>query len=101
MAGLKGGNDALGTGKQLEAFEAFVVRGVGELQATFLPIIGMLGSDRGVIQSGRDGMRAFDLPFYVHEDVGHAPLQHAEPPAGETGGMFAAGDAPAAGFDAD
>ena len=46
-------------------------------------------------------MRAFDLPFSIHEDVGHAPLQYAETSAGETSGMFATGDTPAAGFDAD
>jgi APA family basic amino acid/polyamine antiporter len=44
---------------------------------------------------------AFDLPFSVHQDVGHATLQHAETAAGETRGMLATGDAAAAGFDAD
>ena len=46
-------------------------------------------------------MRQLDLSLGVLQQIRHAALQHAEPSAGETRGVFAALDAAAAGLDAN
>ena len=61
----------------------------------------MLRTHGGIIQPGGNGMRSFDLPFSVHQDIRHAALQHAESATGETCSVFALGDAATAGFDSD
>src|SRR5438874_9110372 len=61
----------------------------------------MFRSNCGVIESSRDRMGQFDLAFVVGEQESFRSLEHAEAPALETGCMFAAANAFAAGFDAD
>ncbi len=65
MTRLQRRNDTLGTRKQLEGVEAFLVIRIGELNTTLIVVIGMLGADGGVIQARGDGMGPFNLPFAV------------------------------------
>src|SRR5690606_33485811 len=86
---------------ELEGFQHLVVTGVGEIDAFLVAIEGVLGTDRGVIETGADRVRELDLAVVVLKDVGLRALENAELAAFETRGVFAAFDAAAAGFDAD
>ena len=77
VTGLERRNDTLGAGKELEGFEAFAVGRVSVVHSTLFAVIRMLRTHGGIIQSGGNGMRSFDLPFSVHQDIRHAALQHA------------------------
>src|SRR2546430_9196216 len=61
----------------------------------------MFWPDGGVIETGGHRMGQFDLAFVVGEQESFRSLEHAEASALETGCMFAAANAFAAGFDAD
>src|SRR3954468_21889096 len=63
----------------------------------------MLGTDGGVIQSGRDGMSKRDLSGVVLQNVGESPLQHAGSAALErkARGMLAEFFSASTGFHAD
>ena len=62
---------------------------------------GVLGTDGGVIEPGRNGMGERDLAVVVLQQIAARAVQHAGRAAGEARGMFAQFVAAAAGFDAD
>ena len=90
---------------------AAVERGVighGEIfSAIFIREPGVLGTDRGIIEPGGNGMRGGDLAVCVLQDVCVCALQNAGARSGKTlrgaepRGVFAKPGAAAAGFDAN
>ena len=62
---------------------------------------GMLGADAGVVEAGGDRVRLVDLAVRVLEQVGAVAVQHAGAAAGQRGGVLAAVEAAAGGFDAE
>src|SRR5438477_429536 len=61
----------------------------------------MFGPDRGIIESGGDGVGQFDLAFFVRQQKSFRSLQDAEPSALESRSVFARADSFAASLDAD
>src|SRR5690348_5894199 len=61
----------------------------------------MLGTDTGVIKTGRNGVRGRDLSGFVLENVREGPLQNTGGAAAESRRMVAKGSAAAAGLDTD
>ena len=49
----------------------------------------VLGTDRGVVESGGDGVRQLDVAVVVLEHVGVRALEHAGAAAGEPRGVLA------------
>ena len=62
---------------------------------------GVLGSDRRVVEAGRDRVRQLDVAVGVLQHVAARALQHAGAAAGEARRVLARRDAAPAGLDAD
>jgi hypothetical protein len=100
VAGFEGRDDAFGAGKQLGS-----LRGIRHRSRRRTRDDPCHGSRRAPVRPrhnrGRRRRNAC-LRSALHQDVGHAALQHAETAAGERSAACSpAGDAAAAGFDAD
>jgi len=61
---------------------------------------GMLGTDARIIEPSRNRVGFGDLAVVVHQEISAVAMQHARPAAFDGGGMHAAVEAVAGGFDA-
>ena len=104
MGALQRRNDAFQAAEQLDAFQRLVVGGIGVLGAAQVAQPGVLRPDAGVVQPGADAVGERDLAVVILQHIALGALEHAETAQlriGETRGVLAAGDAAAAGLDAD
>ena len=107
MRGFERGDDAFGAGEQAGGGNGIVVGDGGIFGAAFVGEPRVLGTDRGVVETGGNGMRGGDLAVFVLQNVSVGALEHPGARAGETlgsaeaRGVFAQFFAAAAGFDAD
>ncbi len=75
MSGFESGNDSFESGAKGKSVKSFVI-GCGDIRsASCLCEEGMFRSDSGVIESGRDGVGVFDLPFAILEKVGEISVK--------------------------
>src|SRR5215469_18869173 len=106
MRGFERGNNALRSRKQPRRLEGGGIRNRGIFGAVLVGKPCVLGTDRGIVQSGGNGMRRGDLAVRVLQNVGIGALQHARARASEalmrceTGGVFAEPVAAPTRFDA-
>src|ERR1051325_3792804 len=95
---LQRGADPLATAQFVQRLEREVVAAVVVLDAADRLQIGVLRSDRRIVESRGDRVRLGDLPELVLQDHRARAVQHAERAAGETRGVLAEVVAAAAGL---
>ena len=84
MGALKSRKNAFGAGETDDRIESGCV-GMGKVLGPAGVVKGcMLGSDGGVIEAGRDGMRERDLAVFILQNVGEGSLQDSWSAALET-----------------
>ena len=101
VSALKGGDDAFGSGQQLEGVHRISVAIRGEIHPADMVQIGEFRSDSGVVKPRGDAVRSNDLPAFVLKEEAARAVQYAGGAALHGGGMVALVTATSAGFDAD
>ena len=101
MRRLERRQDAFEPRERLEPLERFRVGGVGVFGAAEIAQPRVLGSDRGVVETGGDRVRQLDVARLVLQHERARALQHARAAAGKACGVASRCDALAAGLDAD
>ena len=101
VSALKGGDDAFGSGQQLEGVHRISVAIRGEIHPADMVQVGEFGSDSWVVKPRGDAVRPDDLSAFILKEEAARAVQYAGGAALHGGGMVALVAAATAGFDAD
>src|SRR6056297_1282444 len=93
-------HDALLTGAQVEGLQRFVVGDADVLRTLHVLQPGMLGTNAGIVETGRYRVGMTDLAGFVVEQIGPAAVQYADLPRAQARGVVQSGQAAAGGLDA-
>ncbi len=101
VRGFERGNDAFGAAQSCRGFDGVLVAAGAVFGASAIVQPGVLGSDRGVVETRGDGVRGGDLAVLVLQNVAARAVKDSGESAGEARGVLAGSVAASAGFDAD